>query len=163
MEISKIDTPSISSSHTSPNKKLIEEMKEEATGNGELLKFQKSFLLREMNISNTNNHFTNLNRTLPPDEGFGSMENLGEEKLTSLMDKYQMMKNHFFQAVWKDIILPNMDSESFYDFISKMEMYELGEKFIPVMSDRSESFKSHQEEVQEMRAQREAGELDEGL
>ena len=163
MEISYVDTPSISGNHTSPNKKLIEEMKKEAMGNSTLLDYQKSFLLREIDTTMDKYHLTKVNRCISPDEGLDSIENVTMKDFTSLRDKYHNLKNHFFQLVWRDIILPNMNSESFYDFISKMEMYELGEEFVPIMCEWSESFKSHQEEIEEMIAQTGADGLNEGF
>lgn len=145
----------------SPNKDLLDELKEDAKESQSFLEFQKNFFFGEM-TKERSARLTLLGYVIEPEEGISSLKNLPAGKVFALRQAYTAMKNKFFASIWKEDILPNMDAESFFHFIEKMEAMDLGNHFVPVMYDQVQKFRAHQEEREEMGLQREAGELDEG-
>ena len=105
---------------------------------------------------------------MEPEEAFMSMTRVSQiksvdeqKKIEALYSKYLSMKNKFFEQVWREMVLPNMDAESFKLFLGGAGS-DLGSDFIPIMLDEVEKYRDFREGKEELDAQREAGELDEG-
>ncbi len=81
---------------------------------------------------------------------------------TKLYEKFYAMKNAFFTKFWIEEIMPIMEPPAFLRFIDNMEEFDLGPGFCDNLLQYISGYESHREEVLEMQAQRDAGELDEG-
>lgn len=148
----------------SPNEQMLKELRADAEESKDLLRFQKDFLMDDMTSPANQRHEGSY--VIEPEEAFSSIIATSDEDARSsfeeLKKEYLKKKNWFFASIWKETILPNMNAAAFDDFVRKMERMDLGPDFVPCLHNQVQSYKAHVEEVQEMRAQREAGELDEG-
>ena len=93
--------------------------------NGEDLDFMQTFLVCEMSRFTGNSHRkTKCKFVVEPEEAFMSMTRVSQiksvdeqKKIEALYSKYLSMKNKFFEQVWREMVLPNMDAESFKLFL----------------------------------------------
>lgn len=144
----------------SPNKELLDSLRQDAN-DPTLLEFQKDFLFHDMYDTREGR----IGFVIEPEEAFCSIASTSidaKQRIDELRRIYMKKKNEFFVSIWEEMILPNMDADAFDNFIRKMEKMDLGPDFVRCLSNQVESYKAHLDEVQEIQAQREAGELDEG-
>jgi hypothetical protein len=106
-----------------------------------------------------------LKYTVNPEEAFMSMMEGSEGNTTTVYElsaKFQELQNKFFLKMWQDLVLPYITPESLVDYVMKMTKSEFGEFFATNLMNDVSLYDCHRESVEEMRAQRDAGELDEG-